>query len=417
MKLHQLDIRNLRGYGGASFEFDDRFTLLVGINGVGKTTILEALRVCLSHMLPKFANSKSKKEYFTNEDIKVGSNLLNIKLEFSIGEDEGNLSMSKKREKRNRNISDDEDLTSNDDPKFHFHTSTEDHVIEKMSRSHLQPIGVYFSTNRSVPREIRRRYRKNTDKSIAHVDSLSGQLSNLEDLAEWTSRQDLETRNLFPMFPGLRIEALRKAVEHFLPDCKNLDVTTGGTMALTVEKFGDTLNINQLSHGERSVLAFVLDLARRLTLSNPEMDDPVSDGMGVVLIDELELHIHPQWQRCIIDRLCETFPKCQFVATTHSPLFIGEVYDNQVKLIEDGIVYEPSGSYGADSNRILEEVMYTQPRKHIVQEKLNRIFELIVKKENKKAMSEIKKLENEIGQSEPDLVRARTRLNLRNIDS
>lgn len=417
MKLHQLAIKNLRGYGEATFKFDDRFTLLVGINGVGKTTILEALKVCLSHMLPKFANSQSKKEYFTNEDIKVGSKQLNIDLEFSIDEDECNLLMSKQREKKSRNITEDEDLEGDRDPNFCFHTSAEDHVIEKINRRHFQPIGVYFSTNRSMPREIRRKYRRGLDKAIAHVDSLSGQLSNLEDLAEWTLLQHLDTKYAFPMFPGLRIEALRKAIEHFLPDCKNLDVKKGDSMALTVEKFGDILNINQLSHGERSVLVFVLDLARRLSLSNPGLDDPMSDGMGVVLIDELELHIHPQWQRSIIERLCRTFPKCQFVATTHSPLFIGEVYDNQVKLIEDGIVYEPSESYGADSNRILEEVMGTHPRKHIVQEKLNRIFELIGEKKDKKAISEIKELEKEIGQSEPDLVRARARLKLRKADS
>lgn len=81
------------------------------------------------------------------------------------------------------------------------------------------------------------------------------------------------------------------------------------------------LSISQLSDGERSFLAILGDMVRRLALANPDLDDPLQ-GYGIVLIDELELHLHPTWQRRIVANLRDTFPNIQFIGTTHSPFVI-----------------------------------------------------------------------------------------------
>ena len=74
------------------------------------------------------------------------------------------------------------------------------------------------------------------------------------------------------------------------------------------------VSIDQLSDGERSFLALICDLGRRLALANPDdLEDPLH-GAGVVLIDELELHLHPTWQREVIEKLRTTFPNIQFIA-------------------------------------------------------------------------------------------------------
>jgi predicted ATP-binding protein involved in virulence len=92
-------------------------------------------------------------------------------------------------------------------------------------------------------------------------------------------------------------------------------------LRLLVNKNGVSLDLSQLSDGERSFLAIVCDLGKRLALANPELDDPLQ-GAGVVLIDELELHLHPRWQREVVEKLRSTFPHIQFIATTHSPFVI-----------------------------------------------------------------------------------------------
>ena len=106
----------------------------------------------------------------------------------------------------------------------------------------------------------------------------------------------------------------------FLEDFSDLQVETR-PLRLTIRKGDSRLSINQLSNGERSLIAILGDMIRRLALANPGLDDPLQ-GHGVVLLDELELHLHPKWQRQIVSNLCETFPNIQFIGTTHSPFVI-----------------------------------------------------------------------------------------------
>jgi predicted ATP-binding protein involved in virulence len=158
------------------------------------------------------------------------------------------------------------------------------------------------------------------------------------------------------------------------------------------------------------MLALVLDLARRLSQASPSLDDPVRDGAGVVLIDEIDLHLHPQWQRRVVGNLEETFPNCQFIATTHSPQVIGEVPHDKIRLIKDGKVYSPSRSFGVDSSRVLEEVMDTKARNAGVENKIGEIARLIDDGKASEARAAIKTLSDEIGEDDPEITRARTLL-------
>ena len=114
------------------------------------------------------------------------------------------------------------------------------------------------------------------------------------------------------------------------------------------------------------MLALVLDLAQRLSQANPGLDDPVRDGAAVVLIDEIDMHMHPLWQRQVMSLLTGTFPNCQFVATTHSPQIISETEPQRLILLqaEEGrIVTKRCGqAYGLDANAVLELIMGTASR-------------------------------------------------------
>ena len=97
------------------------------------------------------------------------------------------------------------------------------------------------------------------------------------------------------------------------------------------------------------------------------MSDPPAEAEAVVLIDEIDLHLHPKWQRQIVRNLTAAFPRCQFIATTHSPQVIGEVEHDRIQIIADGQVYSPTHSFGVDSSRVLEEIMDADPRAQEVQ--------------------------------------------------
>lgn len=129
------------------------------------------------------------------------------------------------------------------------------------------------------------------------------------------------------------LDFVNSAIEKLVPDVKNLEVDrSSGKPKLLVENFGNKVNISQLSQGQKMLVALTGDLARRLVKLNPEADAPLS-GHGIVIIDEIELHLHPQWQQEILIGLQETFPNIQFIVTTHSPQVLSTVDNKCIRQI------------------------------------------------------------------------------------
>jgi predicted ATP-binding protein involved in virulence len=152
---------------------------------------------------------------------------------------------------------------------------------------------------------------------------------------------------------------------------------------MIVTKNDKELRIEQLSDGEKCLLAMVGDLARRLAIANPSLDNPL-EGEGVVLIDEVDLHLHPQWQRMILPRMIKTFPNCQFIVTTHSPQILGELERGKGMIIplqdgDNGIEISPGdfNVFGQTSDVILADVMETPKRNNDISVMLDEIFQAI----------------------------------------
>lgn len=131
---------------------------------------------------------------------------------------------------------------------------------------------------------------------------------------------------------------------------------------------------------------------------------------GIVLIDELDLHLHPKWQRRIIGDLRRTFPQIQFICTTHSPQLIGQCKPEEIILLDTPEEPHPGQSYGMDSNWILRHIQDSDDRDPAIEAKLSSIFEAIEEAEFEQAESEIVKLRAEIGEH-PDLVEAEALIN------
>ena len=154
----------------------------------------------------------------------------------------------------------------------------------------------------------------------------------------------------------------------------------------------------------------MLDLTRRLAQANPELADPAAEAGAVVLIDEIDLHLHPKWQRQIVHNLRAAFPRCQFIATTHSPQVIGEVEHERIQIIADGQVYSPTHSYGVDSSRVLEEVMDSDPRTKEVGDLLSRSLRRSASSSSSVRGSCWRSSSNSSAKTDPEVTRIRTLL-------
>ena len=179
---------------------------------------------------------------------------------------------------------------------------------------------------------------------------------------------------------------------------------------MVVSKDREELIVNQLSDGEKCTLAMIGDLARRMAIANPHMANPL-DTEAVALIDEIELHLHPAWQRRITDALRETFPNTQFILSTHSPQVLSHLAPECVWLLERsrrGITAtHPECAYGQTADRILEDIMDVAARPEAVERQLKELFLAIEEGRLDDASNRCKALGRELG-TDPDLVKAKS---------
>lgn len=241
-------------------------------------------------------------------------------------------------------------------------------------------------------------------KNLAEGDfkNLRPEISKLQD----AMRLMQEIKNLAR---DRQLEAVRTAISHFMPGFDNLRVRRKPRLQMAIDKHGETLDVGQLSQGERSLMALVGDIARRMAMLNPGLENPLL-GTGVVLIDEVEMHLHPKWARTLIANLTRTFPNCQFILTTHSPLVISDCKDVLVYALEDGQVRTLASQYGQDVNSVLLEEMDADIRNPEVARRLHDLLDLIQDRKLEAARVLLADLEQELPAHHLDLVKARVLL-------
>ncbi len=168
--------------------------------------------------------------------------------------------------------------------------------------------------------------------------------------------------------------------------------------------------LEQLSDGYRNLLAIVLDFARRLAQANPNWDNPL-EAPGILLIDEIELHLHPRWQQTVIPKLRKVFPNTQLLVTTHSPQVLTTVRRENIFILKNQKLFSPDvGTYGSESSQVLEEVLETgsRPPDNENVDQIRELFRLINSGELAAASTLMKKLAQSMGSTEPALVEAET---------
>ncbi len=217
------------------------------------------------------------------------------------------------------------------------------------------------------------------------------------------NRQDVATKN-----EGREIQIVTKTIENFIEGYSHLRIKRIPRPHMLVDKNGETFNLEQLSDGEKNLISLVGDIARRLSIANPNSKDPLK-GDGIILIDEVDLHLHPTWQRLIIPKLTELFPNCQFFITTHSPQILSHVKPDNIFLLknENNALNwtKPKESYGMSIDRVVELIMNEDVRPNDVAKDLEKIFEYIERNKLDKAKKLVTDLKKYL-KTDPEILRA-----------
>ena len=381
MIVTDLKLTNLRAIKAAEFRFQPRFNLIVGVNGVGKTSVLDALSVCLSAVVKRANKLRSRVEAFSANDIRIGAGVMTVECDVRIGKQKHSYLVHKPREsstpqKKKAGM-----------PREQVHETPkkatfmgEPPAFASGTEPGGRPLAVLFSTRRAEPSE------RDPGKAVAggdiagaFGDAFANRELRIGEFGAWLEVQE-SMRSERPA-AGRALDDCEEAVRRFLPGYANLRLGGEDSPQLLIDRDSTTIPVQQLSDGERGILSLVLDLTRRLAQANPNFTDPASEAEAVVLIDEIDLHLHPKWQRQIVHNLTKAFPHCQFIATTHSPQIIGEVPHERIQIISDGEVYSPNHSFGVDSSRVLEEIMDADPRATEVKELLSKVSQAIGKEQ------------------------------------
>ena len=396
MKVTDLRLTNVRSIKTAEMRFQPGFNLVVGENGVGKTTVIETLAICLFEFEHRYNRSKiGEPRPFKDDDVRLGAESMDVTCGFERDDTKYLFMMHKPRGQSADRRGKKGFIGSQ--PPTDPGISTRSPYAEK-SISEGRPLGVLYSTTRAVASE---RWPRQTigGRSRAYQGALSDRTVQLGYFASWMRvNQEFNLERNEPL-----LRDLENTVRRFLPGYSNLRLGGADDRSLLIDRRGGTLPVRHLSHGERSILAVVLDLTRRLGTANPGMNNPPVEAAAVVLIDEIDLHLHPRWQRQIRHNLTTAFPRCQFIVTTHSPQIIGEVEHDRIQILTEDGAFSPTHSFGVDASRVLEEIMEAEPRNREVSDMLSRVSQLIDSERFREARELLGKLNERVGSNDPDV--------------
>lgn len=361
MKVNNIRLRNYRCFEDIRLDFHDKFNLIVGINGTGKTAILEALRIAIGSLFLGVDKYKDKitSPSITQDDVRL-KNLeqqfpvfINTEGEIDEFEVENNLFPTLIWERsletkggRTRYI--------NANDMVRASAAMQESIRNIESRTTI-PLIAYYSTERFKKEKKDVGVEPDGSRLRGYYNALDPQTNIKFFLDLWNTEtlSDLQNGTTSPM-----LSAVAQAVKSCINNCEDakFDIKQQ-ELIMTMKKTNERLPFHVLSDGVRSMFAMVMEMAFRCYLLNPHLKERAPlETSGVVLIDEIDLHLHPEWQKRVISDLCRTFPKIQFVASTHAPLVIGSLNEGKIFSISNSQVFDFPLQYGQDANYVLNEM-------------------------------------------------------------
>lgn len=409
MKLASVAIRNFRAIEEMELQLHPQLTVLHGANAHGKTSVLRAIAVGLGAIAKRLPWVSGVD--FRKADPRRGAGPAEVVVHTTCGGTWGRRSAGGQRGT----------LFS---PGLRWINERMDRIVAADRNGGVRedlPIVALYDTDRVVLDVPLRR--RNFAQEFPRYHALEGALAaraNFRELFPWfyyheneELRGQKERRDFGYEVQELR--AARAAIQNVLPDVSGPQVRVRPLRFEVSLKIGDvveTLDLKRLSGGYRAVLALVMDLARRMAQGNPHLEDPLRSE-AVVLIDEVDLHLHPGWQQRILPDLTRTFPNAQFIVTTHSPHVLTTVKPDQVVTLsrENGRVVAGApgwGTYGSEAGDVLATVMGVAQRpRNEFSKMLDRYRELVEddRGETEEGLA-LREMLDGWNRHDPDLVRA-----------
>lgn len=451
MKINRLLLTNFRAYHRLDIAFEADCTVIVGDNGQGKTSILDAIAQLPGSFLQRLPGVKGigmRPADLRIVNAEKRAPMLQISGEFDTGIEvqplPPNDKLAAKMAASRSLLRDKSASTKKEYLKELLPTPLAGmaplpplaNALVDAANGHLPykvPLIVYYGTSRAVFKTPMRR--RNFKTQFARFDSLNGALdssANFKRVFEWfhgkeneEAREQKARRSFDYQDPEMAV--VRRAIEQFFPQFKAprtelrplrfvLDQQLDGDKSITID-------LNQLSDGYRTTLAMVVDLACRMVEANPPSadggDDPLL-GEAIVMIDEIDLHLHPRWQQTILTDLRRVFPNTQFIVTTHSPQVLSTVEARCIRILEkqgDEIVLTvPEFSLGAKSVQLLEDIQGVNARPPLeITRKLTQYRQLVEANQwdSKPALQLRKELDAWGGNREAELARIDIDIKLR----
>ena len=432
MYLEKLKLHNFRCYEKLEMDFNRQLTVLVGKNGSGKTTVLEAIAIALGTWFVGFniVNAKgiNKRTDPLRKAYQIGATD-DVQTQFPVEiEAWGKIEESKeqilhwKRELYTPTGT----MTTKDAKEIVEYAAEYQKAISEGRTDIYLPIVAYYGTGRlwDYHRQKRIDVFKVSSRTNGYIDCLDG-TANVKLMMDWFQIMTINKyqRQEENLESNPELDTVYLAMEKCLTNLSGYsDVKIRynmGTQELDVyyseqDKQRMRIPLNQLSDGYKGMISLVADIAYRMATLNPQLGTEVlSKGDGVVLIDEVDLHLHPAWQQKGINNLMNIFPKVQFIVSTHAPAVISSVKTDKLRILSNKEVCMTANQvYGKDVNSVMKEIMGVNDRPDQFVELFEKFYRLLSEKKYDEAGAVLDKLDEERGYHDPEIAKCRVKLKL-----
>jgi len=350
--INRIIINNFRSIENLTIECGRSINVFAGVNGAGKSTVLHAILINLSWLKARMRGTSARGMMIDFSDIRHGA----VSSSVTTVADEVCWQIARVAPARKSEVKSELGILGK------YAAGLMERYYESGGRTNL-PMIVTYSVNRSlvdVPARVQKKHE--LDAPALYAADIDGGM-RLRAFYEWfREREDIENEikneNRDLNLEDSQLRAVRNAIAIAMPGYTDLHVRRRKPAGFELKKDGYSFRVNQLSDGEKCYLTLIGDIARRLAVCNPVLENPL-EGEGVVLIDELELHLHPAWQSGAIDIFRRVFPNCQFFISTHSPHIVQNLQlegNDTLSVLENGKLLPVSASYGESIEQLYYRV-------------------------------------------------------------